>query len=216
MAVTPSRWHLIELRRSREAVRAGIDLLDRKREGLTRELVQRADEVTRHRAGVQASLDEARSALENAFVEVGRFAAQAAALAQTPSVSIDVHHDLVIGVRVPRIVAKQSALRVSYGPGSTSLSLDRAARLFGDLLPRVLAMAAEETALGRLRYALQRTTRILNALEQVMLPDLNSEIAAVAAGLEEDERDERIRRLRATRREVPPAREGTTARAPAS
>jgi V/A-type H+-transporting ATPase subunit D len=77
-------------------------------------------------------------------------------------------------------------------------------------------MAAEETALARLRHALSRTTRILNALEEVMLPDLDAEIAAVAAGLEEDERDERVRQLRATRRESWLEREGTTVRAPAS
>jgi V/A-type H+-transporting ATPase subunit D len=216
VSVSPSRWRLIELRRSREAVRAGIDLLDRKREGLTRELVQRADDATRRRASVQASLARARAALERAFVDTGRFAAEAAALAQAPQASVEMRHNIVIGVRLPRIVATAVPFKVSYGPAGTSLSLDRAASRFAAVLPVVLDMAAEETALARLRHALSRTTRILNALEEVMLPDLDAEIAAVAAGLEEDERDERVRQLRATRRESWLEREGTTVRAPAS
>ena len=215
MAATASRWRLIELRRSRDAVRAGVDLLDRKREGLTRELVQRADEATRRRAGVQVLLEAARTALVHAMVDVGPFAAEAAALAQPPLTSVEVTPEVVIGVRLPRMSVRSGAFQITYGPGSTSLSLDDAAARFAEALPAVLDMAAEEAAVARLRAALQRTTRILNALETVMLPQLDADIAAVAAVLEEDDRDERIRRLRATASVRAPAREGTTARGPA-
>lgn len=212
MAVTPGRWRLIELRRTREAVRAGIDLLDRKREGLTRELAQRAGLAASRRARVQAALGRARRSLEHALVDIGRYAAEGAALAQPPASALSVTHDVVIGIRVPRIRAPSAPFRPSYGPVGTSWALDVAAGRFAAVLLIVMDLAAEETTVVRLRAALRRTTRTLNALEQVMLPELDAEIAAVSAGLDEDERDERIRRLRATRREAWPARGETTAR----
>jgi vacuolar-type H+-ATPase subunit D/Vma8 len=45
-----------------------------------------------------------------------------------------------------------------------------------------------------LRAALRRTTRTLNALKDVMLPRLDAEIRTVADTLDEEERDERLRR----------------------
>jgi vacuolar-type H+-ATPase subunit D/Vma8 len=60
-------------------------------------------------------------------------------------------------------------------------------------MPRVVELASQETALRDLATALQRTMRTLNALEGVLLPQLDGEVRAVAAALEEEERDERSR-----------------------
>lgn len=209
-AVAPSRWRLIELRRSRDVVRTGIDLLDRKREALTRELVQRVDDARRRRTALQTALTTARAQLARAVVEVGRPASEAAAFAQAPPGSLEVRHDVVLGVHLPRVIARLQPLRLSYGPAQTTASLDEAARAFEKVLPIVLDVAAEETAVHNLKSALQRTTRTLNALEKVLMPRLESEIAAVSAGLEEEERDERVRRLRAMRKAALPGIAGTT------
>ena len=42
MTGAATRWRLIELQRRRRAIDTGIDLLDRKREGLLRALAERA------------------------------------------------------------------------------------------------------------------------------------------------------------------------------
>jgi V/A-type H+-transporting ATPase subunit D len=193
MSVAPSRWVLIELKRRREAVRGGIDLLDRKREALVRQLLERRGRAEGLRAELAAALEEARSRIRRAFREIGRPACEAAALAQIASPSLDVRDDRVLGVRLPLVLASIEPFHISYGPGGTAASLDFAARAFADLIPALLKLASQETAIRNLQRALQRTTRTLNALKDMLLPEIEADIRAVAAGLEEEERDERAR-----------------------
>jgi V/A-type H+-transporting ATPase subunit D len=194
MPVAPSRWHLIELRRTRDAVRSGIDLLDRKREALVRELLSRAGLATERRGALATALNGARRSLARALVDIGRQPAEAAGLAQPAFEGLDLRQDHVLGVALPRLTAHLISHQIAYGPGGTSASLDAAGRAFADLLPLLVAVAAEETAVRNLQAALRRTTRTLNALKDVMLPRLDGEIRTVADTLDEEERDERLRR----------------------
>lgn len=192
MAVS-SRWRLIELRGQRDAVRGGIELLDRKREALVRHLAGRRRSLGALRASVGASLQAARRALHAAIAEVGRPACEAAALAQRLPGALSRRDDRVLGVRLPRVVAALHPLEIAYGPGGTSAALDRAAREFAALLPALVDLGSEETAVHNLETALHRTNRTLNALRDRLLPAIEAEIGAVANGLEEEERDERVR-----------------------
>jgi len=200
MSVAPSRWQLIELRRRREAVRGGIDLLDRKREALIRQLLERRGHAEDLRLQLSVALDAARRQVRRAFEEVGRPGCEAAALAQISPASVEVRDDRVLGVRLPLVQASLEPFHISYGPGGTAASVDSAARSFAGLIPELLKLASQETAIRNLHRALQRTSRTLNALKDVLLPELEADIRSVAAGLEEEERDERARWYR--RRDV--------------
>lgn len=194
MIVAPSRWRLLELRRRRRAVRSGIDLLDRKREALARELAARAMKAAERRRHVGTALASARAAVAAALTDVGAPVARAAAAAQEDASAVEVQHDVVLGIRLPRLTTARHAFQLSYAPGGTSRALDLAAEAYAALLPAIADLASREVAVVTLRTALARTLRTLNALQIVLLPDLDAQIMAMAAGLEEEERDEWVRR----------------------
>ena len=183
MSAAPSRWRLIELKRRREAVRSGIDLLDRKREALVRELAARREGAADRRRDASVALAQARELLRRAFDDIGRPACAAAALAQMSPATLDLREDRVLGVRLAYVDATSGPLQISYGPGGSAASLDRAARFFASLVPTLADLGSQEAAVRTLHHALQRTTRTLNALADVLLPELDAEIRAVAAGL---------------------------------
>jgi V/A-type H+-transporting ATPase subunit D len=193
VATSPSRWQLIELRRRRDAVRGGIELLDRKREALVRQLVERRGHARDLRTQASDALEQARRDLRRAFEEIGPPACEAAALAQAPAGSLDVRNDRVLGVPLPVVRATFETFHISYGPGGTAASLDRAALSFAAVLPALLRLASHETAVRNLQRALQRTARTLNALKDLLLPEMEADIVAVSAALDEEERDERVR-----------------------
>ena len=114
-------------------------------------------------------------------------------LAQISPASVEVRDDRVLGVRLPLVQASLEPFHISYGPGGTAASMDSAARSFAGLIPELLKLASQETAIRNLHRALQRTSRTLNALKDVLLPELEADLRSVAAGLEEEERDERAR-----------------------
>ena len=190
MSGAATRWRLIELQRRRQAIQSGADLLDRKREGLLRALSERARVSAETRASLTSDIDQAYSVLARAVVEAGEAPALAATLAQPWIARLEIEHESVVGVRVPRLIASFDAAVPHYGPGGTCAALDDSVRVFAALLPSIVRLAQEEEVERTLRRGLRRTTRTLNALRNVLLPAVETDIRAVASALEEEERDE--------------------------
>jgi V/A-type H+-transporting ATPase subunit D len=191
--IAATRWRLLELQRHRRAVETGVDLLDRKREGLLRALVQRQRQAVDSRRRLEAALAAARRALDRAAVDIGDVAARAATLAQAPCPHVVVEQETMVGVRTVRLSSPSHDYRIQYGPDGTCAALDEAGRLFAALLPELLTLAQEERATRSLTRGLRRTARTLNALKAVLLPAVDADIRAVASGLEEEEREEAVR-----------------------
>ena len=193
MKAAATRWRLLELQRQRRAIETGIDLLDRKREGLLRALLQRSRQAADSRRRLDEGLGAAGASLDGAAVEIGDAAARAAAHAQERFRGISAADDALAGVRLTRLVVTPAPFRISYGPGGTCAALDDAARRFAAMVPELATLAQEERAARALTRGLRRTTRTLNALRAVLLPAVDADIRAVAAGLEEEEREEAVR-----------------------
>jgi V/A-type H+/Na+-transporting ATPase subunit D len=193
-AATRSRW--LELTRDLTAAQRGRELLDRKREVLVREILRvraRRDAQQREAAAAFAA---ARFALDQAQLELGSDAVDAAALAQPPCVRVAIASRTLLGVALPTLTGRFETFRVRYAPGATSESLDRAAGAFSALMPLLIHLAEEELAAENLRRGLARTNRRWNALDRVVLPALTRQIHEVENAIEEDARDEAVRTRR--------------------
>jgi H(+)-transporting ATP synthase subunit D len=188
-----TRWRLIELQRRRRAIDAGVELLDRKREGLLRALAERTRALAERRLRLASALAAAYRVLDRAVVEEGEAASLAATLAQPRTVTIAVASDAVVGVRVPRLAPAVQPPALHYGPGGTCAALDEAVRAFAALLPEIVRIAEEEGTERSLARGLKRTARTLNALRTVLLPAVDADMRAVASSLEEEDREEAMR-----------------------
>jgi V/A-type H+-transporting ATPase subunit D len=84
-------------------------------------------------------------------------------------------------------------------PPSTALESPEAEHcrdLFRALIPKAAHLAALAGNLERLREDYARTARRARALEDVLLPELDENLSAVAGALEELEREEAVRARR--------------------
>jgi H(+)-transporting ATP synthase subunit D len=189
-----TRSRLFELRRERSAARRSAELLDRKREVLLREIARRERARRELRNVADARYLEAHERLRIARVELGMWDVEAAALAQPARYSIVQRETSVMGVRIPLLTATVEPYRSFYGAAATTESLDECGAAFTELIPHLVALAQEEIALARLTAAMRKTTKLLNALQKVLLPRIEHDIHAIVDGLEEEERDDAIRR----------------------
>jgi V/A-type H+-transporting ATPase subunit D len=188
------RSRLLTLQQERRAARLGHELLDGKREAILRELIQRLRRRNELRATLAADLDNARKTLMEARIEMGAAQIDAAVLAQPLSASVEVRQGSLVGVLMPRLQPKLKPFRPHYGAAATSASLDAAGMRFSALLPVLVRLAQEEEAVRNLQAGLMKTVRRLKALERVVIPRLERDIRDVSATLEEEERDESVRR----------------------
>ena len=194
MIGSATRSRLFELRRERLAAVRSAELLDRKREVLLREIARRERLRDELREVVATHYAEARQRLAIARVELVLPAIEAAALAQPMRFEITHRITSVMGVRIPQLSAKVEPYRAFYGAAATAESLDECGAAFTALIPHLVALAQEESAVVRLSAAMKKTNKLLNALQKVVLPRIEREIHAIVDGIEEDERDEAVRR----------------------
>jgi V/A-type H+-transporting ATPase subunit D len=82
---------------------------------------------------------------------------------------------------------------LSYGFVETNASVDKAAKLIKNMLPGVCKAAEYENAIFSLAKELERTQKLINALEYVIIPQYQDAISFIKATLEEREREEFVR-----------------------
>jgi V/A-type H+/Na+-transporting ATPase subunit D len=190
------RSRLLTLRQDRRAARLGRDLLDNKREAILRELLKRVRRRDELRATVRGALSEAAGILRVARIEMGGAEVDGALLAQPVTAFVDVRHGSLVGVLMPRVQPRLETFLPHYGTAATTASLDDAGARYAALLPELIRLAEEEEATRNLQAGLVKTVRRLKALEQVVIPRLERDVRELAAALEEEERDETVRRQR--------------------
>ena len=86
-----------------------------------------------------------------------------------------------------------------YGFADTNSSIDRASKQIKAMLPKICKAAEYENSIFSLAKALEKTQKLLNALENVIIPQYQSKIKFILATLEEREREEfaRLKKVKA-------------------
>jgi V/A-type H+-transporting ATPase subunit D len=188
------RSRLNRLRQERRAAHLGRDLLDNKREAILRALLDRSRRRAALAGRAEAALARARAALRESCVDVGADGVDAAGLAQPTAASVEWLSGSVVGVPTPRLRALVKPFAPSYGAAGTSARVDEAGALFAAVVPVLVELAEHAEAVRNLGIGLAKAVRRLRALEQVVIPRLERDARELAAALEEEERDEALRR----------------------
>jgi V/A-type H+-transporting ATPase subunit D len=174
----------------------GRDLLEQKRSALMKEFLRIVDTVMAQSDALQAAAAEARQALARADATAGTQAVQSAALAARAELPLEISTANVMGVKVPRIEQKRvgrSMLGRGYSIAGTSTAIDEAALAFEVEVNTLLQLAEGELHLRRLAGEIQRTSRRLNALDQLIIPRLEAERDYIQNALDEHERSDHFR-----------------------
>jgi len=84
----------------------------------------------------------------------------------------------------------------SYGYAFTSADLDGAVKSLADILPEMLRLAECEKSCQLMAAEIEKTRRRVNALEHVMIPDMQDKIKYITMKLDENERSTQIRLMK--------------------
>jgi V/A-type H+-transporting ATPase subunit D len=174
----------------------GRDLLKEKRNALMQQLMQIAEQVMRSSDILEQQMNAATVALALAEAIDGPEVVRSAAFAAQAQVNLEVTGANIMGVPVPVIEQKRiarSPLDRGYSPSSVSSRIEVTAEAFEILLDQVIELADREMRLRRLAEEIGRTTRRVNALENVLIPRLQAQLDYIQMILEEHEREDLFR-----------------------
>lgn len=193
-AVLPTKIELIRIKRSLKVAKVVHKILDDKREVLLKRIDEMIEEASKAREDIWTPLETIYAAIFDSYLSVGTGTLESIALLTPSGIEVDVNVKRIVDVKVPTLqVSTQNLESLSYGFADTNVAIDKAAKLIKNVLPGICKAAEFENAIFTLAKELERTQRLINALEYVIMPQYDSAIKFIAATLEEREREEFVR-----------------------
>ncbi len=187
--VPPTKSSLLNLKRQLAFAEEGYDLLEQKRQILIFELMSRLGRAREAETKRADAFKQAFAALGEATLDVGSAALDRAALGVRMDHQLELADQHLMGMRIPRVIARTEPPGVQFGVSGTSANADLAMRRFVEVLPLLAELAELENAVLRLARELRKTHRRCNALSKLFIPDYRETIGYITAALEERERD---------------------------
>ncbi|MCR4771108.1 MAG: V-type ATP synthase subunit D [Oscillospiraceae bacterium] len=190
--IKPTRMELKKTKaRLKTAVR-GHKLLKDKRDELMRQFLIIVRENRALREKVEQGLDKAMRAMSEASELMSPEILEQSLLYPKQSAQVDIALKNIMSVNIPEydfITRTDAAADIyPYGYAMTSGELDDAVDAFSAVFKDMLALAQAEKSMQLMAAEIERTRRRVNALEYVMIPEMEQTIRYITMKLEENER----------------------------
>jgi V/A-type H+/Na+-transporting ATPase subunit D len=194
--VKPTRMELMKKKAQIKLAEQGRDLLREKMDALIQEFFKILTTVSNSREELEQVSRTADFALLIAQAVDDPLTLKSASFATRKAITVDISGKNIMGVPVPVIEKKRiskSTLERGYGIISTSSRIDETAERFEAELDLLIELAETETAMRRLGAEIQMNRRRVNALEQILIPELKNQAKYIKNAIEEREREDLFR-----------------------
>jgi V/A-type H+-transporting ATPase subunit D len=174
----------------------GRDLLREKMDALIQEFFHIMVSVSKSREELEMMADAAQRSLFVAQAVDDPVTLKSASFATKRVITLDIRGKNIMGVPVPLIEKRsvtKSVLERGYSIIGTSGRIDETAEKYEAELDLIIGLAETETSLRRLGDEIQMNRRRVNALEQVLIPELKSQAKYIKIAIEEREREDLFR-----------------------
>ena len=199
-AITPTRMVLNQLKGRLKTARRGHKLLKDKRDELMRQFMDVVRRNKELRTKVEQGLTAAFASQQAASSIMSPEMMEQALLYPRQSVELDVTYKNIMSVNVPRYRFQTKNNDPSeifpYGFAQTSGELDDALEKLAQVFQDMLELAEVEKTMQLLAEEIEKTRRRVNALEYVMIPELEGNIKYISMKLEENENATKVRLLK--------------------
>lgn len=185
----PTKGNLMAQKRSLTLAYMGFDLMDRKRNILIREIMGLIDYATELQGQIDAVFSEAYRSLQSANITLGICFEVAKGIPLDDSVSIRTRS--IMGVEIPLIPdGGEDIPKMTYGFHTTNSMLDDAYIKFHRVRQLTRKLAETETTIYRLAFAIKKTQKRANALQNIIIPNTQATVKFITDALEEKDREE--------------------------
>ncbi len=191
--VNPTRMELNRLKKRLTMAKRGHKLLKDKRDELIRQFVILVRKNKDLREQTEKALSEAfaRFLLARAVMPIEFL--ESALMYPTRRLSLKVTRKNIMSVYAPQFSWEEAAVTEEggifpYGFADTSAELDTSIETLSKVMSRLMELAEIEKATQLLAVEIEKTRRRVNALEYVLIPQMEDTIRYITMKLEENER----------------------------
>ena len=198
--ITPTRMVLNQLKGRLKTARRGHKLLKDKRDELMRQFMDVVKLNKQLRTRVEEGLTGAFASLQVASSIMSPEMLEQALLYPRQSVELGMDFKNIMSVNVPvysfHTKNNDPSEVYPYGFAQTSGELDDALEKMAKVFEDMLELSQVEKTMQLLAEEIEKTRRRVNALEYVMIPELEENIKYISMKLEENENSTKVRLLK--------------------
>lgn len=185
LKINPNRMELLRLKKRLIVAKRGYKLLKDKRDALIQVFVRLARESNTVREELEERLLKCYIIFSNASSLMSRMALEETLMFPKAKSGAEVSFKNVMSVDVPQYKYKFEGKYYSYSLVSTTAELDGALKKYHEILPLMLRVAELDKSVTLLANEIEKTRRRVNALEYVIIPDLEETINFITMKLDE-------------------------------
>jgi V/A-type H+/Na+-transporting ATPase subunit D len=194
---SPTRMNLLAKHSQYQMARRGVELLEKKRDALVQEFFGNVHEALEVRQQLYQTAQEAHRALMIAKAFDGPEFVEGLSVGLPVRFRAQAEIDNVWGIRLPRLEVEYSEETVMspLAVGGRTIAAQAAFQRLGRVLLRT---ANIDSRLRRVAAEIKKTARRVNALQQVVIPGIRSQIRSIQQALNQQEQEDifRLKRIK--------------------
>ena len=185
----PTRMEMSRLKKRLVTASRGHKLMKDKRDETVRRFITYVRRNRELRERVEKLMGDAMKSFVLAKAAMSTAAVEEALVVPASSAKVEISSGKVLSTEVPVLTyVPAGSGGLPYGVLGTSSELDGAVAKFAEIMPLLIELAEVEKTCNLLADEIEKTRRRVNALEYVMIPQLQDAIHDISMKLDENER----------------------------
>lgn len=186
----PTKANLMKAKNQLSLINEGYDILDKKRKALIGQYNAKINQRNELNKIVNSCIKEVKKNIKKAIVTTGEDRLKSIALSVPLDESITLKEKKFMQTKIFEIDFDSKKLDLSYSLNLTNSLFDEALLSLNDLKEKVYKLAELDTTIKNLDTEIKKTSKKVNSLEKVQIPNYKAIIKSISSQIEEREREE--------------------------
>ena len=149
------------------------------------------------RIETEAELKKIIARFSSAKLKMSKAGIFEALMIPTKNIEISTSSRTIMNIKIPELDIKdEGKIDLTYGFAFTPSELDEAIIALSKLLPKMVRLADLEKTCDLLANEIEKTRRRVNAIEHIMIPNMEDDIKYIVQKLDDNERSNIIRLMK--------------------
>lgn len=197
MNVNPTRMELTRLKKELATAKRGHKLLKDKQDEMIRQFMNLIKNNRELRMEIENELSVISSTFNSARLKMSYAGLMEALMVPSQNIQIETSSRTIMNMNVPSLKVKTSdSTDITYGFAFTPCQLDSSVLKLSNLVSKMVKLAEIEKSCDMLAGEIEKTRRRVNAIEYVLVPNLEETIHFITMKLEDNERSNIIRLMK--------------------
>ncbi|WP_049690940.1 V-type ATP synthase subunit D [Anaerococcus jeddahensis] len=186
----PTKANLMKAKNQLGLIKEGYDILDKKRKALIGQYNAKINQRNELNKVVNSYIKDVKKNIKKAIVTTGEDRLKSIALSVPLDESITLKEKKFMQTKIFEINFDEKKLDLSYSLNLTSSLFDEALLSLNNLKEKVYKLAELDTTIKNLDTEIKKTSKKVNSLEKVQIPNYEAIIKSISGQIEEREREE--------------------------